>query len=126
MHAGPFINQKLTIAMMLLRFNPKLLCFDFKKAFLQIQLIESDQNKLLFLWYTNAAQGNFSIQAYKNVRLSFGLRCSPTILMVELYKILILDTEHDSIELKELKRLVYGLIYMDNDDISMESSEKLR
>lgn len=32
MHSGPCINQKLTVAMILLRFDPFLLCFDLKMA----------------------------------------------------------------------------------------------
>ena len=46
--AGPCINQKLTTSLILLRFDKKLLCFDIVKAFCQILLPESDQNKLLF------------------------------------------------------------------------------
>ena len=47
------------------------------------------------------------IQAYKNVRLSFSLRCSPAILMIRLYKILILDVQYDCNRLKDLKKLIY-------------------
>ena len=125
MYAGPCINQKLTTAFLLLRFDPKVLCFDLKKAFLQIELPKSDQNKLLFLWYRNVDKKDFTIQAYRNIRLSFGLRCSPSILMVGLYRILMLDTEHDTEQLKQLKRLIYGLIYMDNGAVTMGSSDNL-
>ena len=75
MLSGPCLNQKLSVALLLLRFDEKLLCFDLKKAFLQIELPEIDQNRLCFLWFKDAANGDFSIQAYKNIRLSFGLRC---------------------------------------------------
>lgn len=53
------------------------------------------KNKLLFLWFKNVSRGNFSLQAYKNIRLSFGLRCSPTILIVALYKVLMVDSVND-------------------------------
>lgn len=125
MLTGPCLNQKLSTALLMLRFDEKLLTFDLKKAFLQIELPESDQSKLLFLWYKNVKEGDFSIQAYKSVRLSFGLRCSPTILMVALYKILVIDCKDDSQELKDLKSLIYSLIYMDNGAISAQTSEKL-
>ena len=45
MYAGPCVNQKLSSALMQLRFVPKVLIFDLKKAFLQIGLNESDLNK---------------------------------------------------------------------------------
>ena len=70
--------------------------------------------KLLFFWFKNVSKGDFTIVAYKNLRLSFGLRCSPTVLIIGLYKILMLDTEGDLDKLKELKKLIYSLIYIDN------------
>ena len=78
-----------------MRFDSKLLCFDLKKAFLHIELTEQDQNKLLFLGYRNVSKGDFTLEAFKNVRFSFGLSTSPTILMVALHKLLVLDTEND-------------------------------
>ncbi|XP_068224998.1 uncharacterized protein [Palaemon carinicauda] len=125
MWAGPCINQKLSTALLLLRFDSHLLCFDLKKAFQQIALNETDQSKLLFFWFKNVSKGDFTIIAYKNLRLSFGLRCSPTILMIGLYKILMLDTEGDLDNLKELKKLIYSLIYMDNGAFTANDSESL-
>lgn len=125
MYSGPCLNQKLTTALLLLRFGKNLLCFDLKKAFLQIQLRESDQARLLFLWFKNISKKDFSLQVYKNIRLSFGLRCSPTILMMAMYKILILDTENDCVRLKSLKRDIYSLIYMDNGSVTTDDVEDL-
>ena len=125
MWSGPCLNQKLSTSLMLLRFDLKLLCFDLKKAFLQIELSELDQSKLLFFWFKNPLNGDFSLQAYKNVRLSFGLRCSPAILMVALYKMLILDSCMDSPELSELKQLIYSLSYMDNCAVTANHSDYL-
>ena len=104
MHSGPSINHKLTSALILLRFDSKLLCFDLRKAFLQISLGESDQNKLLFLWYRNVEKGDYTIQAFKNLRLPFGLKCSPCILMVTLYKMLVLNCDEDDENLTSLKK----------------------
>ena len=44
----------------------------------------------------NVSAGDFSLRVYKNVRLTFGLRYSPAILMIRLYIILILNVENDS------------------------------
>lgn len=40
MHYGPCLSQKITTALLHLRVGEKLLCFDLKKAFLQIALSE--------------------------------------------------------------------------------------
>ncbi|XP_068211857.1 uncharacterized protein [Palaemon carinicauda] len=125
MYAGPSLNQKITSAMLHLRFGSKLLIFDIKKAFNQIALSELDQQKLLFLWYKNVKKGDFSIIAYKNVRLPFGLRCSPTILMLALFKILVLDSKNDNPRLRNAKWIMYQLFYMDNGGFTCESSETL-
>ena len=125
MLSGPSLNRKLSTALISLRFNKFLLCFDLKKAFLQIELNEIDQFRLLFLWFNNIEKGDYSLVTYKNIRLSFGLRCSPTILLLALYKILVLDTKNDSSQLVSLKKQIYHLIYMDNGAISSDSLEDL-
>ena len=113
-HAGPCLNQKITSAVNNLRFGEYMLTYDLKKAFLQISLDESDSNKLMFLWFQDVMAGNYSLVAYRNLRLSFGLRASPTILMLVLYKILCLDSNNDDSKIKEMKSLLFALIYMDN------------
>ena len=125
MYSGPCVNQKLSTALILLRFDEKLLVFDLKKAFCQLLLPESDANKLLFLWYKNPEIGDFTLQAYKNVRCSFGLRCSPTMLMCALYKMLVMDAEADEEKLRRLKSKIYSLTYMDNCAVSFQTSEEL-
>lgn len=127
MYSGPSLNQKISTALLNLRFDSYLLCFDLKKAFSQISLREEDSNKLLFLWYRNVDSEDFSLVAYKNVRLPFGLRCSPTLLMLALYKILVLDadTEIDSKRMIDLKLLLYQCFYMDNGAVSAENCDAL-
>ena len=44
MYAGPNLNHKLSIALLNLRFNQHLICFDISKAFNQINLYENDQS----------------------------------------------------------------------------------
>ncbi|XP_068207514.1 uncharacterized protein [Palaemon carinicauda] len=111
--------------MLHLRFGSKLLIFDTKKAFNQIALSELHQPKLLFLWYKNVKKGDFSITAKKMLGLPIRLRCSPTILMLALFKILVLDSKNDNPRLRNAKWIMYQLFYMDNSRFTCESSETL-
>ena len=125
MFAGPTLNQKLSSALLQLRFGAFLLTYDLKKAFNQLLLNVADQNKLLFYWYRNIGKRDFSLVAYRNVRLSFGLRCSPFLLMISLYYILVLESESDPAPLRHLKHLMYSLLYMDNGAITCDTRDKL-
>ena len=113
---GPSLNQKLASSILHLRFDKFLLCFDLVKTFNQIGLSELDQSRLLFLWIDN--EGKTIV--YKNARLTFGLRCSPAILILALFKILVLDSKSDNCKLYNLKKLIYQLTYMDNCAVSSE------
>ena len=117
MFSGPNLNHKLSISLLNLRFNKYLICFDICKAFNQINLYENDQSRLLFLWYNNINNGDYSINTYVNKRLPFGLRCSPTVLMMALYKLLIVDNSSHP-DLQDLKKHLYANSYMDNCAIS--------
>lgn len=125
MYAGPNLNATLSTALLLLRFNKYMFIFDLCKAFLQIELLPNDANKLLFLWFRDVKKGDYTLQAYRNLRLSFGLRCSPCILMTSLYKILIADTANDTHDQRALKEQVYSAVYMDNGSVSFDTSEEL-
>lgn len=125
MLSGPSLNQKITSALLYLRFDEKVLCFDIKKAFLNIALNTVDQSKLLFLWFKNVEKGDFSIVGYKSLRLPFGLVCSPCLLLLGLFKILMIDTEGDSEQIMELKKLIYSLTYMDNCAITCNDPKEL-
>lgn len=122
---GVALNNKITISLMLTRFDAFVITFDLRKAFLQILLPEVDQNRLCFLWYNNIRYNDFSLVAFKNLRLTFGLRPSPCILMLALYKILIIDADSDPIDLKELKKNVYNMMYMDNGSATCNSVANL-
>ena len=124
MHPGPTLNQKLSSAFLHLRFDKMLLTYDLKKAFNMLSLSEEDQSKLLFFWLRNVQKGDFSIVAYRNVRLSFGLRCSPFLLMIALYYILVLDPSENR-DMAHLKQLMYALIHMDNGAITSNDSDVL-
>ena len=125
-HAGPSLNQKLSSSIIHLRFDKYLLCFDIIRAFNNVVLKEEDQNRLLFLWYKNIQNGDKTLILYRNIRLTFGLRCSPTILLLALFKILILDIEGDSEFVVELKKQIYQLAYMDNLAITFNEESDLK
>lgn len=122
---GPCLNNKITTSLIFLRFDKFLLTFDIRKAFLNIALPEHDQVKLLFLWYNNIKENDYSLVGYKNKVLTFGLRPSPCILMLALYKILMLDNYDCTADIIELKRSVFHNIYMDNGAYSTNNSDKL-
>ena len=76
---GPCLNRKISTALLNIRFDKYLLCFDLVKAFLQIGLLPEDQTKLCFLWFRDVERGDFEIVGFKSLRLPFGLRCSPSV-----------------------------------------------
>ena len=115
---GPNLNNKINTALLYLRFDKFLLVFDLVKAFLSIALEKCDQNRLMMLWFKNVAENDLTLVTYRCKRLCFGLRCSPCLLMLALYKILILDNENDSAEIVTLKQKIYHAIYMDNGGVS--------
>ena len=121
---GPNLNSKISTAVLLNRFNKYMVVFDIKKAFLSIKLFNHDSYRLCFLWYRNVEAGDFTVVGYKNVRLSFGLRNSPAILMLGLYKILMLDSS-GSEDLDAMKQEIWNTVYMDNASYSCENQGKL-
>lgn len=122
---GPCLNSKLSTSLLLSRFDKYILIFDITKAFLGIELRECDQNKLMFLWFRNVDKGDFEIIAFRNLRLSFGLRPSPAILMLALHKMLLMDIENDDDFTIQLKKQVYSGIYMDNGMVSTNDESLL-
>ena len=118
---GPQLNRPIETSLSLLRFDPNVLIFDLKKAFLQLQLSEEDQNKLCFLWFRDASKGDYTLTFYRCKRLPFGLRCSPALLMLSLYYLLVHSVDEND-ELRELKRLIYDLFYVDNGAVTSKDS----
>ncbi len=123
---GSNLNAKLSFALTLLRFDKFLLIFDIEKAFHQIQIRESDQIKLMFLWVKDIYNKNLVIEVFKFTRLPFGLRYSPNLLMMALYIILIKNTHKDSQKIKSMKELMYCLSYMDNIAFSTDFENELK
>ena len=113
-YSGANLNYALLDNLTLLRFDNYLITFDLVKAFLQIRLKRDDSDKLLFMWVRNATEANSDVVVYRFLRLAFGMRWSPCILLTVLYYILMHDTDNDSVEEIALKRLLYMCSYMDN------------
>ncbi|MEL6988851.1 MAG: hypothetical protein AAGK97_13650, partial [Bacteroidota bacterium] len=111
---GANLNSSLFTSLLLLRFDKYLLTFDLCKAFLQIKLRPSDSVKLLFLWFRDVKSNNYELVAYRFLRLGFGLRFSPSILMSVLYFILMINIDRYDEELKAIAKRFYALLYMDN------------
>ena len=103
-----------------------LLLFDVVKAFLNIGIREIDQDKLMILWYKDVMKGDYSLVGYKYTRLPFGLRPSPTLLMLCLFKILVFHTDDDDQNTKFWKKLIYDLTYMDNCSFTTNNENELR
>ena len=59
-------------------------------------------------------------------RVPFGLRCSLTLLNIALHKILLVDTEDDTEYVKEVKKLIHSLMYVDNGAVSANDTSTLR
>ena len=120
---GANLNYALLESLTLLRFDKYLISYDLVKAFLQIRLRPEDANRLLFLWVKNPEDENSEVVCYRFLRLAFGLRFSPSILLTVMYYILMYDTRDDSEKLKELKRNLYMLAYVDNIAYSCNNEE---
>ena len=102
MLSGPNLNNKITSALLQYRFDKYFLCFDLSKAFLSIGIRPIDQYKLLLIWFRNVKEEDYELVVYKNLRLAFGLRPSPTLLMCGLYRILVMDVTTDEENLRHL------------------------
>lgn len=126
MLCGANLNSKISTALTKLRFDSYVLVFDIQKAFLNISLREADQDKLAILSYKRVAKDQCKLVAYKYTRLPFGLRCSPAILLLCMYKILVEDSKSDIQSVRDLKCLIYDLTYMDNCALSSNDLDELK
>ena len=123
---GPNLNPKLVIALTMLRFNRYLFIFDLEKAFHQLCLNESDSDKLCFLWFKNLKENDRTVVAYRLVRVPFGMRFSPFLLMMSLFVILILHANILSERELNLRSMLHCLSYMDNLAYSADNYDDLR
>ena len=123
--SGRNLNNTLLDSILYLRFDKYLLVFDLCSAFLQIRIRESDTKKLLFLWFENVKKGNFNIVGYRFLRLGFGLKFSPNILLCALHYILIKNAQNDNPHLREMKKKLRFLTYMDNLGFTSSSPSEM-
>ena len=121
---GPNLNKNLSTTLIQLRFDSKILSFDLVKAFSQIKLTDSDSKKMCFLWFRDVSKNDYSVIGYLSKRLPFGLRNSPSILMISLYYILMVVKSGSSF-IDRVKKSLWDLIYMDNASITANSSVDL-
>ena len=120
---GVNLNHKLAIALLLLRFDKILLTFDLRKAFHQLMLTNEDTEQLRFLWFKDVAKHDFTIVSYRICRLPMGMRYSPFLLMISLYYMLIVDTSEDVPAIRDIKKSLYDLAFMDNISYTSNSSD---
>ena len=118
---GPQLNRPIETSLQTLRFDSNLLIFDICKAFLQLKLGEEDSKRLCFLWFKDPMNGDFTLQGYRSLRLPFGLRCSPTLLMLTLFHMLVHSVDENDPD-GELKKNIYECFYMDNGGITSSDS----
>ena len=123
---GANLNNKLQIATLLLRFDKVLLTFDLEKAFLQLLIRKEDSDRLLFLWFKNVAENDFSIETYRIRRVPFGMRYSPFLLMISLYYILVYAAEGDSDFVRKVKLALYDLAYVDNLAFTSDDENEIK
>ena len=126
--SGPNLNSKLLIAILMLKFDRYVLTYDLVKAFLMIQMTETDQKKLMMLWFKDVKNGNFDLVYYKSNRLPFGIPCAPSLLMLALFKILIVDFDSNLDPELNLytRKLLYSLLYMDNGALTSDNLNDLK
>ena len=120
---GCDLNNKLPVTATLYRFNKFIFIFDLEKAFLQLCLRPEDTDKLLFLWYDDINSISRKLVTYRFLRVPFGLRFSPYLLLISLFIILILNV--DGGENLNLRQMLYNLSYMDNLAFSCGTEDEL-
>ena len=91
---------------------------DIEKAFLQIEIKESDRDPLRFLWFDDTSKPHPKVIQFKYCRLVFGLRPSPSILGATIKKHLLKFADDCQEVVKRLTRL-----YADDLSCSMNSIE---
>ena len=84
---------------------------DIEKAFLQIEIKESDRDSLRFLWFDDITHSNPSVVEFRWCRLAFGLKPSPSILGATL-------KQHISSFDDEYPEVVNVLSHLYADDLS--------
>ena len=80
LYAGPSLHQKILDILVRFRLFPIALVADIEKAFLMIQVADSDQDSLRFLWFKDVHAEAPEVQVFKFTRVVFGVAPSPSLL----------------------------------------------
>lgn len=123
-HSGPNLNSKLLCSLLGLRFDEYMFTYDIKKAFLTMSINDVDSSRLLLMWFRNVRGGDLTPIYFKTKRVCFGIPCSPCLLMLALYKLLVLDEASTPLD-KDDQKLLYHLLYMDNGAFTSNCLEDL-
>ena len=120
------MNVKLATAITRLRFDKFLLSYDLVKSFLQLAIPPEHQIKLCFLWFDNVHDESRKLTGFYLKRVPFGLRCSGALLSLALYYILVREKSQNEDELRDLKRLLFFLTYVDNGSYTSDGSDDIK
>ena len=120
-------NFKISDSLTLFRFDKYVLAYDISKAFHRLAVSDHNSSKLLFYWYRDIANKDFTPVVFRMRRLVFGHSCSPFLLTCALYKMLLLEPEHgeESEEVKKLKLQIYQGSYVDNISVGCRSEKEI-
>ena len=80
LYAGPSLHQRILDILVRFRLFPIALVADIEKAFLMIQVADSDQDSLRFLWFKDVHAEAPELQVFKFTRVVFGVAPSPYLL----------------------------------------------
>ena len=120
---GPNLNNKIFTAWTQLRFGRYIVLYDLQRAFYNICMQESSVNRWLIHWAKNIEKNDLTPIVYRLKRLPMGCPSSPCLLMLALYKILVLDCQHEDLEEREFKKLLYSLFYVDNGGYTCDNPD---
>ena len=107
LHIGPSLHWKILDILLRFRTYPVALVADIEKAFLMIQIAESDQDVLRFLWFKDVNVEVPEVQAFKFTRVVFGVSPSPYLLNATISQHLKQFEETHSTTVRKLKESMY-------------------
>ena len=86
LETGPNLMENLCGMLLKFRLHKFQVVMDFEKAYMQIRVAEQDQDAVRFLWLADPTKITLenNIQRYKFISVSFGLSCSPFLLLATL------------------------------------------
>ena len=96
-HPGYDKNYKISDILTLFRFDKFVLGFDISKAFHRLAISDDNSSKLLFFWFRDIANGDFTPIVYRSKRVIFGMSVSPFLLQCCLFKMLVFDDDDDDL-----------------------------